>query len=301
MGKEEKATKVWGRGVARSGKRKNEIVNACEEKNEMIYLKEDLIIKKRELEKKLKETKRQLDTLPQGKLYARKNGKYFSYYLVSEDGERKYISKNNGDYIRQLAQRKYVQSLYKQLQNQYQLIKADLAKYHPESLKETYDKLSPGIKKLVEPIVLPDDMYADSWLKYECDKKKQYPTNNYSTNRVYEASNGTFLRSKSEIIISEELERHNIPYIYEYPVKTETGKILYPDFYMLNKRTRKAYFYEHFGMMDEEEYCNNALLKIEEYARNGIRIGKNFLVSFETSKKILNANVVNQMIVDYLE
>ena len=57
---------------------------------------------------------------------------------------------------------------------------------------------------------------------------------------------------------------------------------------------------EHFGMMDNPEYCNKAIKKLEDYAKNGIYQGKNLLVTYETSQYPLNMKVVENMLREFV-
>lgn len=111
---------------------------------------------------------------------------------------------------------------------------------------------------------------------------------------------GEKVRSKSEKILADKLYSMGIPYRYEYPLKLGRYGTVYPDFTLLNVKTRKEYLLEHFGMMDNPEYCQKALLKIEEYARCGIYPGKNLLCTFETSRKSPNMTIIEQMLDKFL-
>ena len=79
-----------------------------------------------------------------------------------------------------------------------------------------------------------------------------------------------------------------------------SGRIVYPDFYCLNVRKRREIVYEHFGMMDDPEYANNAVKKIEEYQRNGYWLGKNFIATFESSRKSINTLEIEELAKQYL-
>lgn len=72
-----------------------------------------------------------------------------------------------------------------------------------------------------------------------------------------------------------------------------------PDFTILNKRTGKVLLYEHFGKMDEEKYVNNAMGKIRVYERNGYIIGKNLLLTFETSRMPLSSSTISMLIKEF--
>lgn len=59
-------------------------------------------------------------------------------------------------------------------------------------------------------------------------------------------------------------------------------------------------YMEHFGMMDNPEYAQKAIQKIETYERNGIYIGKNLLVTFETLHNPLDMKVVERMLKEFM-
>lgn len=102
------------------------------------------------------------------------------------------------------------------------------------------------------------------------------------------------MRSKSEVIIADTLFRHNIPYRYEFPITLKRSNsddirrdfgssiTLYPDFLCLNTRTRTEFYWEHFGLMDDPAYSNNAAGKLRLYTENGILAGRNLIITMET-------------------
>ncbi len=74
------------------------------------------------------------------------------------------------------------------------------------------------------------------------------------------------------------------------------GKRIYPDFVCLNVKRRKEIVWEHFGMVDNEDYANSMVNKINIYINNGYRFGDNFLMTFETMIYPINMQVVNSLI-----
>lgn len=108
------------------------------------------------------------------------------------------------------------------------------------------------------------------------------------------------MRSKSEKILADKLYAMNIPYVYEIPLYLRGYGDVRPDFMVLNKRTRKEYYWEHLGMMDDREYCEKTIRKIECYEKNGIFPGKNLLLTYETEMHPLNGRVVEEIIREYL-
>ena len=54
------------------------------------------------------------------------------------------------------------------------------------------------------------------------------------------------------------------------------------------------------GMMDYPDYCRKALDKIEAYEQNKIYLGKNLLVTMETSTKGVDINQIDSLIERFL-
>jgi len=73
---------------------------------------------------------------------------------------------------------------------------------------------------------------------------------------------GTRVRSKSEALISNSLERWEVPQLYEMPLILKGYGKVRPDFMVLNVRTRQEYIWEHLGMLDDPVYLEKAMKKI---------------------------------------
>lgn len=75
-----------------------------------------------------------------------------------------------------------------------------------------------------------------------------------------------------------------------------TGRVIYPDFTLLDIRRRRTIYLEHFGMMDNPEYCKKAIEKLELYQANGIYPGKNLIVTMESSLKSIDLRALEQLL-----
>ena len=111
---------------------------------------------------------------------------------------------------------------------------------------------------------------------------------------------GEQVRSKSEKIIADKLFMKGIPYVYEQPLYLKGYGYVMPDFKILNVKTRKEFFLEHFGMMDEVEYVRKALRKLETFEKNDIYPGEKLLMTFETSDSPINIKLLDEMVNRYL-
>lgn len=88
----------------------------------------------------------------------------------------------------------------------------------------------------------------------------------YQLNRIYKTVDGNLVRSKSEVIICNLLAKAGIDYEYERLLEYEPGKVINPDFtiYLPNGTT---VFWEHVGMLGNEEYDANWSHKMDVYEK----------------------------------
>ena len=73
-----------------------------------------------------------------------------------------------------------------------------------------------------------------------------------------------------------------------------------PYFKIQNVRTKKEYYLDHFGMMDDYEYAKNAIKKIECFQKNEIYPGEKLLITLEASDSPLNMIILEKMVNKYL-
>ena len=228
------------------------------------------------------------------KVENRKKSIQYQIYKKRNQSETKYLKKSELAIAAKLAQRDYEKQVIKSIEEELKGISKFVKSMPDKSYEDIYNYLSRGRKAIVTPIVLTDEQYAKAWQEEKfVGKKIEAGTVGFETQR------GEIVRSKSEVIIADALYFAKIPYHYEKPIKI--GKrIIYPDFTVLNVKTRKEYYWEHLGMLDDEEYLNKSLLKLELYEQNNIREGENLILSRETRFHPLNTSSVKDKIKYYL-
>lgn len=243
---------------------------------------------------------RELEDAPEGTLAVYKRKSSSEYYqrlpnTPDKKNQRIYIPRGNLDLARELAQKEYNLKLKKLLKEMYDLLYQLLQKFPEATIEDVFDSMEEERKKLVTPVILPDDLYIEQWLNIPYEGRK-FKSDDCSS---FYLSNGVRVRSKSEVIIGDALLRAGIPFKYECPLELD-GRTLYPDFKILDIRIRRHIYLEHFGMLDDPEYLEKVLRKIEFYELNGIHLGQQLLVTFESSKHPLDTRVVNKIINDRL-
>ena len=123
----------------------------------------------------------------------------------------------------------------------------------------------------------------------------------YPENLRYETEQGDIVRSKSEVIIANILyqNRKDILYKYERPLEVvENGrqKTIYPDFTIINKHTGEITYWEHAGRMDDPNYANEFVRKMNTYIANDLLLGRDVVVSYESLGNPLDIKVVKQLV-----
>ena len=67
-------------------------------------------------------------------------------------------------------------------------------------------------------------------------------------------------------------------------------------FALLNKETRQTIYWEHLGLINQDEYAVRNLEKLHEYEESSLILGENLLISMESTKKGLNTKLVEMHI-----
>ena len=95
----------------------------------------------------------------------------------------------------------------------------------------------------------------------------------------YRHGNHVF-RSKSELMIAQLLESLGLEYKYE-PLIMIGGTERRPDFAVLCPETMRYFFIEHLGLLSDARYRMDAIAKMEQYDKAGIRDGIDIIYTTE--------------------
>ena len=271
-------------------------------------LKEVLQNELKELERIEKNSKKFLSEAPEGSLYTITNKNTSQYYWKKDkyDKHGKYISKKNDELIRALAQKEYETQVLKSVTKNKRYIQKILDSYMFDGVTKVYENLSTSKKEKIEAYSLPEKEFAERWSFEQQALKERLQTkisNKYEFDEDSELTTdkGEPVRSKSEKIIADKLNKKGVPYVYEQPLLFNGYCYIVPDFKVLNRKTRKEIYWEHLGMMDDADYVEKAIKKIELYEKNGIFQGDKLIVTYETKEHPLNVKHVDKMIGQYFE
>ena len=268
-------------------------------------MEEELRDYKKELEAQLKEVEA-LITLNNKNLARLKNLPEFGvkastvrgchqYYLIDKDtGKRKYAGKDKLKLVKKLIQRDYEVEINKRLKDLRNRLNRFLSNYDISYIGTLYESLPEARKNVVVPIIEPDDDFIKRW--YEAHPGQQ---NTYHEDGIYQTNRGDMVRSKSEKIIADALEKYKIPYQYE-PMLDLGYNTVYPDFVVLNVRTRKTFYWEHLGIISDIEYAAKNFIKVQNYEKNGYLLGQDLVTTMESTDSPLDVKLVEQKIKEFL-
>lgn len=253
------------------------------------------------LEKTIKSRTDAVTKAPGGRIRCVVKKKHVEFYLITKkcDNNGKYLKKENIVLARNILQRDYNKKVLSVLRKEGSLLQKLIFLYDSMPVEKVVETFSHSKRSFITPVTLSAKDYIKLWTGITY-KGKSF----LEGQPQYFSLKGLQVRSKSEVIIANTLDHFGIPFRYEFPVKlkNEHGSYIdfYPDFYCLNLSSRKEIVWEHFGMMSDPEYSENAVHKIRMYQANNFFPGDNFIFTMETNEQPVNVKELEKIIKKYL-
>ena len=262
----------------------------------MLYLKElesirdEMISRKEDFEK-------EMGTLPEGYLYeiTARSGKRYYYERLPKSAKRKKEKRiavnkeKDRDTLRGLVRKSYLIKAIKAIDSDIELMNKLLSNYKPSDengiMKDFLDA-RPELGKHV----YSSQMNGDEWAR-----DYQPASDMFDDDLKAVSSDGTSMRSMAEIAISSRLERYDIPYRYEAPLGIPDYSFV-PDFTIKRPRDGMIIYWEHLGLVSDEDYMRNNSRKFEIYREYGIVPWKNLIVTYGNEKGGIDMKIIDAMI-----
>lgn len=261
----------------------------------MHNLRKMLLEEQKHLETIISKASESLKSVPEGHLRISKDKNNVRYYHCVEDYNGVYIPKSDIVLPRQLAQKSYDMSVLKKAEMRLKQIKKLTKDYKDDEMEQLYTSLHEERQTLITPVEPAWNQIVEKWYGEEYQRKEFK-----EGAALILTEKGERVRSKSEKILADYFYRENILYKYEKPLYLKGYGTVYPDFTFLSPHTGKEIYWEHEGMMDKPEYARAAVHKIETYQKNGIYVGENLILTFETEQSVLNSKNVESLVGKYL-
>lgn len=234
----------------------------------------------------LKIYEKQMKGLPEGSLsvYEKKGKRYYNKY---DDNGITYLGNDDTKEVQEMKLHGILQDLSKRFRNNESLILKFLEKYQDPNLENVKQALGRA--------------YQDEHFNLFSKNNKAWENQSYARNNLYpeqlkqKTLRGDPVRSKSEVIIANTYLAKNISYRCE-PLIQVGDKTLAPDFAVLVKSRDKVKYHEHFGMMHDSKYRENAMRKIDTYISNGFRPYEDIIFTFEDLDGNIDAQILDALI-----
>lgn len=248
--------------------------------------------RKKMLEALIPRLRLELKKMPEGVLnISKSNTKIQYYHIFDKDGEkfRQYIPAKNRKLSMRLGQKAYIENLIAATERELFEIQSILKRGLVLSSDQVYSKLSEERKNLVTPYMLDENAYAELW-----QNKPFEPSSHHPEGLIYPTKRGEMVRSKSEAIFADSYHDMGIPYKYECPITLHNGMIFHPDFTLLHKASRREFYHEHLGRLDDPAYLLDSMQRLDLFRENGIFVGKNLILTHEIEGSPLNIRLFRQ-------
>ena len=227
----------------------------------MLYQR--MMKEKQKVEDRINDLQSQIDVLPSGTFFCTRNNKYYKWYYTDK-GKTKYIPKSERKLAEQLVKRKYLESRLRKFKQEEKRIDIYLKQYSLDEFSSYHVEEHPELQKLLSGVYVPLKQELDEWV------------------------NASYTNNPKE------------PQKFRYECLLQIQNVsVYPDFTIRHPVTGEVYYWEHFGMMDNENYAHNVYSKLQLYQSVGIIPSMQLLTTFETRQNPLDYEYVELLIQYY--
>ena len=255
-----------------------------------------------------------LDRSPAGDLKPFKNHGHTYYCIRGQRPERKtqYLSAADPRLVR-YVNKYYIKRTLPVLRQNLKAAEAFLKIHSGMEELDMAASLPLQLQKVNENLFLLPAERAQMWAA------KPYDRNPYYEERlIHDTVRGDKVRSKSESMIANALFAHGQAYRIEPPLDLN-GRIIYPDFAVMDAALMDdagyssnagiagdpsecpVIYWEHFGMMGDPDYAEQACRKLKEYAESGLFPGAGLICTFESDAVPLTSSMIESCIRQYFE
>jgi len=202
-----------------------------------------------------------------------------------------YLKKDDLEVVTGIKRKRFIEKSMPKLRKALKILEQLSEKYYPYNPLEILNSLS-GIYSNIPISEFNLERNKDSleWLNL-----KEIPNDFFAENLRHITTSGRIVRSQSEAIIANLLDANHISYKYEVEIDVENKKC-FPDFAVFRKSDGKIIYWEHFGLMSNEDYANAMLHKIDDYHSAGIVLWDNLIMTSDSMEGSIDAKRIDNMI-----
>lgn len=207
-------------------------------------------------------------------------------WVVLEDGEKTVISKKDISTAEKIARLAWCKARLREVNVEITACQRYLNCFRSKESHLQQLLTHADFRKLVGT----SETTVENWLSEPFESNPYHPEQ-----LIYRTRSGLLVRSKSELAIASLLEEYRLPFRYECRLEMADG-ITYPDFMIMDPKTCCIYIWEHFGLMDNDEYEAKTYQKIHSYRQAGYFPGDNLIMTFEDADHHVDMHAVDTLL-----
>ncbi len=238
---------------------------------------------------------RELSRLPVGTLGIRAANTRFGdvYYCRYIDRKRYGITKDD-ELVSKLARKKYLQESLCKINSNINSIEQLLKTYENYSHREIISVFPHHYSILMDSEEAKWNEKKRRWLEEDYEQSKFRPAE-----KIHVTSKDLYVRSKSEVIVSERLEYYRVPNRYEQVIYIGLYEFA-PDFTILTRNG--IVYWEHCGKINDAGYLRRYKWKMTMYESVGIVPWKNLILTYDDEDgsidtRIIDAEIINKLLI----
>ena len=224
----------------------------------------------------------------------------------------KCLSKDDTDLAIKITRKKYIKACLPVLIKNSNVLKSLLEKYETYDADQILSLMPKAYQLATEKYLLKIESKSEKIEKINNNENTEWLTKNNNENTEWlnleeqknnfyfeslrhVTSMGLAVRSKSEAIIAELLDANGLKYKYETKLKIR-DKSFSPDFAILRADDNKIIYWEHFGMINNEEYLIKMFYKLNEYQKAEIILWDNLVITCDSEDGNIDARQIIRII-----
>ena len=271
--------------------------------NNIIGRIEEIVAEQKSL---LKRYTTEKEGCPTGTLNSSMNmGKRRFYLRYYDGGKRKSETLHDGDrMISELARKEYLKHIISDIERNILVLEKAKNNLKEYDLEEVIRKMPDAYRRLssesffdMENEMIALGLEGDDLAR--CNRHIGWASADYEKNQYgkeylrFNTSIGIKVRSKSELMIAEELISNGIPFRYEQVLHIG-GRIVVPDFSFEDEKC-DPFYWEHAGMMMNTDYALRHNSKMKLYESAGIVPWRNLIVTYDNDG-IVNLPMIKSIV-----
>ena len=254
-------------------------------------LLQELNKRKQQLESHISKCRLFLRNAPEGYLRPSLQGKRICFYRKRDKSDKQGVYTNEKTLIARLAKKEYAERVLEAAKEELKALERLIKIEKEQPVVRAFTGMHPAKQELIRPLEITMKERIRQFMEVEFTPHGFKPGSH-----AVVVDGNHLVRSAAEYRIETALKEAGIPYRYEPDYLTEDGMRLRPDFMMMNPRTGQVFYWEHFGMIEKQDYRDRMLNNLSSYELSGLFPGNGLIATFDDGTHPLSRETIRRII-----